>query len=139
MLLKSGQVTSHGQAAVHLALHRNTVAVWLRRSRDGGLKALLAYKEAGAPAVQKTLPPAVFAQLKTRLATSPGFASYLESQRWLRDEFALEVPSKTLHGIVHYQLKAKLKRPRPSQAKKMWRRPPTLSHNARVPWAPSPP
>jgi len=28
---------------------------------------------------------------------------------------------KTLHGIVHYQLKAKLKRPRPSHAKKRCR------------------
>jgi hypothetical protein len=39
-------------------------------------------------------------------------------QQWLREVFSLEVPYKTLHGIVHYQLKAKLKRPRPSYAKK---------------------
>jgi hypothetical protein len=50
VLLKSGQVTSRGQAAAHLALHRNTVAAWLRRYRDGGLEALLTYKEAGRPA-----------------------------------------------------------------------------------------
>jgi putative transposase len=92
VLLKSGQVTSRGQAAAHLALHRNTVAAWLRRYRDGGLEALLIYKEAGAPAGQKTLPPPVFEQLTTRLATPTGFASYLAVQRWLREEFALEVP-----------------------------------------------
>jgi hypothetical protein len=39
-------------------------------------------------------------------------------QHWLRDEFALEVPYQTLPGIVRYQLKAKLKRPRPSHGKK---------------------
>jgi transposase len=139
VLLKSGQVTSREQAATHLALHRNTVGAWLRRYRDGGLEALLTYKEAGAPAGQKTLPPAVFAQLQTRLATPTGFTSYLDVQRWLREEFALEVPYKTLHGIVHYQLKAKLKRPRPSHAKKTLRRPPTLSNSAPVAWAPSPP
>jgi transposase len=139
VLLKSGQVTSRGQAAAHLALHRNTVAAWLRRYRDGGLEALLTYKEAGAPAGQKTLPPAVFEQLKTRLATPTGFTSYLDVQRWLREAFALEVPYKTLHGIVHYQLRAKLKRPRPSHAKKTSRRPPILSNSARVAWAPSPP
>jgi transposase len=139
VLLKSGQVTSRSQAATHLALHRNTVAAWLRRSRDGGLEALLTYKEAGAPAGQKTLPPPVFEQLKTRLATPPGFASYLDVQRWLHEEFALEVPYKTLHGIVHYQLKAKLKRPRPSHAKKTSRKPRTLSSSARAAWAPSPP
>jgi transposase len=132
VLLKAGQVTSRSQAAAHLALHRNTVAGWLRRYRDGGLEALLAYKEAGAPAGQKTLPPAVFEQLKTRLATPTGFANYLDVQRWLRNEFALEVPYKTLHGIVHYQLKAKLKRPRPSHGKKTLPRRQTLSSRARA-------
>ena len=139
VLLKAGQVTSRGQAAAHLALHRNTVAAWLRRYRDGGLEALLTYKEAGAPAGQKTLPLLVFEQLKTRLATPTGFASYLDVQRWLREAFALEVPYKTLHGIVHYQLKAKLKRPRPRHAKKTSPRPRTLSNSAHAAWAPSPP
>ena len=139
VLIKSGQVTSRGQAAAHLALHRNTVAVWLRRYRDGGLEPLLAYKEPGAPAGQKTLPPAVFEQLQARLATPTGFASYLDVQRWLREEFALEVPYKTLHGIVHYQLKAKLKRPRPSHAKKTRARRRTLSSSAPAVWGPSPP
>ena len=136
VLIKSGQVTSRGQAAAHLALHRNTVAVWLRRYCDGGLETLLAYKEPGAPTGQKTLPPAVFAQLKARLATPTGFASYLDVQRWLREAFALEVPYKTLHGMVHYQLKAKLKRPRPSHAKKMSPRPRTVSNSAHAAWAP---
>jgi len=138
VLLKSGQVTSRDRAATHLALHRNTVAAWLRRYRDGGLDALLTYKEAGAPPGQKTLPAAVFAQLKSRLATPTGFASYLEVQQWLRDEFALAVPYKTLHGIVHYQLKAKLKRPRPSHAKKKQLRQRLLSSSAPAAWAPLP-
>jgi transposase len=136
VLLQSGQVTSRGQAAAHLALHRNPVAVWLRRYRNGGLEALLTYKEAGAPAGQKTLPPPVFEQLKRRLATPTGFARYLDLQRWLRAEFGLDVPSQTLHGIVHDQLKAKLKRPRPSPAKKTSPTRWTVSSRARVAWAP---
>ena len=132
VLIKSGQVTSRRQAATHLALHRNTVAAWLHRYRAGGLEALLTYKEAGAPAGQKTLPPAVLAQLQARLATSSGFASYVELQQWLREEFGLDVPYTTLHGIVRYQLKAKLKRPRPSQAQKTLPRPRTLSNSARA-------
>jgi transposase len=132
VLLKSGQVTSRSDAAAHLAVHRNTVAVWLRRYRAGGLEALLTYKEAGAPAGQKTLPPAVFAQLQARLATASGFASYGELQQWLREEFGLDVPYPTLHGIVRYQLKAKLKRPRPSHAKKTSLRRLTLSNSARA-------
>jgi transposase len=132
VLIKSGQVTSRRQAATHLALHRNTVAAWLHRYRAGGLEALLTYKEAGAPAGQKTLPPAVLAQLQARLATSSGFASYVELQQWLREEFGLDVPYTTLHGIVRYQLKAKLKRPRPSHAKKTLPRQRTLSNSARA-------
>jgi transposase len=130
VLLKAGQVTSRGQAAAHLAVHRNTITGWLRRYQHGGLEALLTDKEAGAPAGQKTLPAPVFAQLKTRLATPTGFASYLAIQRWLREEFALEVPYTTLHGIVRYQLKAKLKRPRPRHAKKTRPRRRTLSSSA---------
>jgi transposase len=132
VLLKSGQVTSRNQAAAHLALHRNTVATWLRRYGDGGLEALLTYKEAGAPAGQKTLPPAVFEQLQARLALSSGFASYVALQQWLREEFGLKVPYPTLHGIVRYQLKAKLKRPRPSHAKKTPPPRPPSSNSARA-------
>jgi transposase len=132
VLLKSGQVTSRRQAAAHLAVHRNTLTGWLQRYRRRGLEALLTYKEPGAPAGQKTLPPRIFAQLQARLATPSGFASYLDIQHWLREEFALEVPYKTLHGIGRYQLKAKLKRPRPSHANKMRQRRLTLSSSARV-------
>ncbi len=139
VLLKSGQVTSRSQAAAHLAVHRNTVATWLRRYHDGGLEGLLTYKEAGAPGGQKTLPPAVFAQLQARLATPTGFASYVDVQRWLQEDWALEVPYSTLHGIVRYQLNAKLKRPRPSHLKKTLRRVPSFSSSAPVAWAPLPP
>jgi transposase len=131
-LLKSGQVTTRRQAAVHLAVHRNTITTWLQTYRHGGLDALLTPKAPGAPAGQKSLPAAVFAHLQARLATSTGFVSYLEVQRWLHDEFGLSLPYKTVHGIVHYQLKAKLKRPRPSHAKKIRRRWRTLSSSSRA-------
>jgi transposase len=136
VLFKSGQVTTRRQAAAYLAVHRNTVAVWLRTYRDEGLTALLTYKEAGAPSGQKSLPAAVFAQLQARLATASGFASYGAIQQWLREEFALDVPYKTLPGIVRYQLKAKLKRPRPSHAKKTSLRPRTLLRSAPAALAP---
>jgi hypothetical protein len=71
---KSGQATTRREAAVHLAVHRNTIALWLRTYRDRGLSALLTYKEPGAPSGQKSLPAAVFAPLQARWATSSGFA-----------------------------------------------------------------
>jgi hypothetical protein len=139
VLFKSGQVTTRRQAAAHLAVHRNTVALWVRTYGEGGLPALLTYKEAGAPAGQKSLPAAVFAQLQARLASPSGFASYGAIQQWLREALALAVPYKTLHGIVHYQLKAKRKRSRPSHAKKKWLRQRILSSSVRAAWGPSPP
>lgn len=131
MLLKSGQVTTRGQAATHLAVHRNTVATWLRLYRQGGLDALLTLKQPGAPAGQKSLPLMVFEQLKARLNTPKGFASYLEVQQGLRDEYGLALGYKTVHGIVHYQLHAKLKHPRPHHAKKTRQKRLTLSNSAR--------
>jgi transposase len=139
VLLKAGQITTRRQAAAHLAVHRNTVALWLRTYRAGGLPALLTYKEAGAPSGQKSLPAAVFAPLQARLASPRGFASYGAIQQWLREACALEVPYQTLYGIVHYQLKAKLKRPRPSHAKKKRLRQRTLSSSVHAAWGPSPP
>ena len=138
VLLKSGQGTTRHQAAAHLAVHRNTVALWLRTYRDGGLTALLPYKEPGAPAGQKSRPAAVFEHLQTRLAPARGCASSLEMQQWLREAFALDVPYKTLYGSGHYQLKAKRKRPRPSHAKKTRLRRRTLSSSADAVWAPLP-
>jgi hypothetical protein len=71
VLLKSGQGTTRRQAADHLAVHRNTITGWLRQYRHGGLEALLRYKEPGAPAGQKTLPPAVFTGVCSGLALMP--------------------------------------------------------------------
>ena len=136
VLLKSGQVTTRRQAATPLAVHRHTVALWVRTYRDGGLSALLTYKEAGAPSGQKSLPAAVCAQLHARLAPASGFASYGAIQPWLRAELALEVPDKTLPGSVRSQRKAQLKRPRPSQAKKPSPRPQTLFSSAPAALAP---
>jgi hypothetical protein len=80
----------------------------------------------------------VCAHLQARLATTRGFASYVELQQWLREDFGLEVPYPTLHGLVRYHLQARLTRPRPSQAKKTSPRRVTLSHSARATSGPSP-
>src|ERR671932_2102792 len=76
VLLKSRQVTSRGQAAAHLAVHRNTVAVWLRRYRDGGLEALLTYKEAGGPAGPEALPPPLVDARPKGPGAPPGLAGF---------------------------------------------------------------
>jgi hypothetical protein len=52
------------------------------------------------------------------LNTPQDFASYRQAHLWLQETFDLTLPYKTLYKIMRVELKAKLKRPRPSHAKK---------------------
>lgn len=112
-LLKSGQVSDLPTLASLLGRHLATVYRWLERYRAGGLARLLEldYVHSGRPSV---LPEAVRAALKARLEDPDrGLASYKEIQAWLAEEFGLEIAYPTVHRLVRYQLKAKLKVPRP--------------------------
>lgn len=118
-LLATGRATTRREVADHLAVHRHTVARWLRTYRDGGLAALLTRAKPGPAPGQRTLPEPVLIALKARLADPVGFGSYVEAQAWLHDEFGLEVPYKTVYTLVRYRLGAKLKVPRPEHPKKV--------------------
>jgi hypothetical protein len=112
-LLTSGQVTTRGQAAAHLAVHRHTITGELRPYRHGGLEALCTSKEPGAPAGQQTLPPTVCTQLQARLATPTGFASSVALQPWLREALALAVPSPVGRGAAGSGLRGSSRPPHP--------------------------
>jgi transposase len=118
VLLKSERVSTRQEAAAHLARHRNTIGRWLTAYQQGGLQGLLHRQAMGKPPGQRTLPSPVLEALQARLATDTGWAGYAEVQHWLYDEFGLKVPYKTVHKIVRYDLKAKLKRARPQHPKK---------------------
>ena len=97
LLIQTDRVTSQAGAAEHLALHRNTISDWLRRYREGGIEALLAVAPRGKEPGQRTLPAYAFEALEERLATRHGFAGYDDIQRWLFQEFGLEVPYKSVY------------------------------------------
>jgi transposase len=118
VLIHSDQVKTRGQAAKHLAVHRNSIRTWLDLYKSGGLESLLRIQQGAPKAEQKTLSKPVFQALQARLGEGGFPDGYVQVQRWLEDEFALAVPYKTVHGIVYYRLKAKLKRTRPSHVKK---------------------
>lgn len=124
VLLASRTVGSQAEAAAHLALHRNTISRYLSIYRTGGLGALLQRKRGGAPAEQRSLSGPVMEALQARL-TGEGFEGYTDVVRWLAEEHAVELPYGTVHHIVRYRLRAKLKRARPSNAKKTSRTQPT--------------
>jgi transposase len=124
VLIASGAVRSQAEAAAHLALHRNTISRYLALYRTHGLDALLRLDRGGAPAVQRSLSGPVMEALQARLA-GEGFQGYTDVHRWLAEEHGVELPYGTVHRIVRYRLRAKLKRARPSNAKKTSRTQPT--------------
>jgi transposase len=118
LLIRTGAVKTRMQAANHLRVHRNSIHNWLKIYKTKGMERLLRIDQGAPPAEQKTMPDEVYQALQARLAENGFPNGYIEVQRWLKQEFQLEVPYKTLHGILRYRLKAKLKRARPSHVKK---------------------
>jgi transposase len=112
-LVKSGQAQDVNTLARLVGRDRATVTRWLERYRVGGLERLVAlgYRQCGRPGM---LPTRVREALQTRLADpEQSFASYGEIQQWLAEDWGLTVKYPTVHRIVRYQLRAKLKVPRP--------------------------
>jgi transposase len=112
-LLKTHQARELKELGQVVGRDTSTLYRWFERYRQGGLARLLelGYSNGGRPAA---LPEGVQAALKERLQVPEGFASYGAIQQWLEEEYGLEVKYKTVHRIVRYQLKGKLKVPRPS-------------------------
>ena len=118
LLFKSGQARSRSAAARHLGVHRNTISNWLELYEQGGLDGLEHIGTPGPEPGQQSIPEPVMQSLKARLEEPNGFGSYTEIQQWLAEEHGVELSYSTVHGIVRYDLGAKLKAPRPSHPKK---------------------
>ena len=122
VLLKSGKAKTRKEVANHLAVHRNTVRLWLAQYESGGINALIDIKLTGPTPGQYSLPMEVVEQLNRRLQQSTGFGSYGQIQGWVQKTYGLDVKYKTLYRIVRYELKAKPKVARKSHVKKTLRR-----------------
>ena len=114
--LKTETVTIVQEIAKMLSRHRTTIQNWLRKYRSGGLNRLLKLNQ------QKLGRPSLFSnqaleKLKEKLNNPEGFQSYGEIQGWLNTNFKIEAAYKTVHKLVRYKLKAKLKVPRPLHIK----------------------
>lgn len=109
--LKSGQLQTRQALAHRLNRNESTIHRWLQKYNQGGLNGLLEVKR--APGQRPKIGGAVLEQLKQQLSQPEGFASYGAIQTWLSQRCGIEVPYSTVHRTVRYQLKAKLKVPRP--------------------------
>ena len=118
VLLKNGECHKRKEIANRLAVHRNTIRNWLSIYMSNGLSQLLELKARGPACGQKTLDNSVLSSLKERLEDTSGFGSYIQIQSWIKETHGVDVKYKTLHKIVRYGLKSKLKIPRKSHKKK---------------------
>jgi transposase len=109
--LKQGVVSSRGELAVRCNRNPSTINRWLACYRQGGVSALLATRH--APGATRKIQGDALEKLKARLAQPAGFSSYGEIQQWLAQTCQLQVEYGTLYRVVRYELKAKLKVPRP--------------------------
>ncbi|MDJ0747211.1 MAG: helix-turn-helix domain-containing protein [Xenococcaceae cyanobacterium MO_167.B27] len=114
--LKIKTVETVKQIAIMLGRNRVTVQKWLHKYRTGGMNLLLERKKnlGGRPT---SIPTDVIEKLKEELQKSEGFQSYGEIQVWLKTCFDIDVAYRTVHQLVRYKLKSKLKVTRPLHIK----------------------
>jgi transposase len=113
--LKKGQINSRKELVERLNRGEATITRWLKKYREGGLETLLEVKR--APGKETVVPKEAIACLQERLQQPQGFKSYGEVQQWLERECGVAAKYKTVHKIVRYKLRAKLKVPRPRSLK----------------------
>ncbi|MEH1840724.1 MAG: helix-turn-helix domain-containing protein [Nostoc sp.] len=110
-LLKIGQVKTVQDVAVVLGRGRVTVERWLKTYTESGIMSLLSTKK--SPGRSPIIKSSAREQLDRELQQPQGFKSYEEIRTWLKAVEGIEASYKVVHDTVHYQMKAKLKVPRP--------------------------
>lgn len=113
--IRTHMIATRQELAQRLGRDESTVYRWLQRYKQGGIDRLLEVKT--APGKVAKIPPEAMKQLQVQLAKPKGFKSYGQIQYWLQQHYGIVVAYKTVHHLVRYKLKAKLKVPRPRSAK----------------------
>lgn len=110
-LRKIGTVQTRRELAALLGCNQSTIYRWFCTYRSQGMSGLLQIKT--SPGKPSKLPLEVLEGLQVRLSERQGFRSYYEIQDWLAQQYDVQAAYQTVHGIVRYKLKSKLKEPRP--------------------------
>lgn len=114
-LLKLPNAMSISALATVVGKQRGTVQRWLLVYKREGLSGLMQVKRSpGRPSV---IPAWAVKRLQQRLAEPVGFKSYGAVQQWLEDTLGIKAEYRTVHELVRYRLKSKLKAARPVHAK----------------------
>ena len=110
-LRQTRQVQTRRELAAMLGCNESTVYRWFCTYQNQGMSGLLQLKT--SPGKPSKLPPDVLEGLQVRLRERQGFRSYYEIQEWLAQQYNVRAAYATVHAIVRYKLKSKLKAPRP--------------------------
>ncbi len=109
--MKKDAIATRKELSEKLGRDESTIYRWMTRYRQGGLLSLLYVKT--PPGKKSKISKEEMNRLKERLSQPQGFKSYGEIQDWIERELGLNFADKSVHKIVRYKLKAKLKTPRP--------------------------
>lgn len=110
-LLKLPQPMTISAIARVIGKHRGTIQRWLATYQQQGLDEMLSVKQ--SPGRPTAIPAWAVVSLKRRLEQPEGFKSYIQVQQWLCETLGIEAEYRTVHELVRYRLKAKLKAARP--------------------------
>lgn len=114
-LLKIKAIETIRYLAVIMGRSESTIYYWLQLYRDGGIEKLLSEPlKTGRP---KKIGIETVAKIQQELSDPKGFVSYKEVQTWLLVCQDLKISYSTIHRIVRYELKSKLKVARPQHEK----------------------
>ncbi len=111
--IKSEIFHSLQELSDHLGRSKSVIVKWLKVYRTQGLIGLLQWNYHGGRRSRMT---EVMREALQRRLDDPthGFHSYGQIQQWLLQEYEVDIPYSTVHQVVRYQLKAKLKVARPT-------------------------
>ena len=114
-LLALPKAMSISEIARVVGKHQGTLQRWLSDYQDQSLDRFLDLPEVtGRPRV---IPAWAVESLQRQLEKSEGFKSYGAVQQWLSKTLGVETEYHTVHHLVRYRLKAKLKAARPVHLK----------------------
>jgi transposase len=119
-LVASGQARHRKDVAATLRVHRHSVAAWFAAYTAGGLEQALRYT-VPQPTRSRRITDTALTALKTQLQTTAGFPSYGHIRAWLAEQYQVQLSYSSVYALVRNELRAKLKRPRPSHEKKVRR------------------
>jgi transposase len=103
-LYQTGQSTQLADLALKLGRHSTTIGGWFKIDKTSNLDSLLTIGQGGGKSL--SLDDTILKALDDKLHTSRGFGSYDEIKKWLKEKYELDIPYKTLYGIVYYKLNA---------------------------------